>query len=74
MPVNVGQWTRDRIKAGLAKARNEQERAALMAHATTDGPCDAEYCPWATFTENMCARKSVHHRNCRCADCSMDDE
>lgn len=73
--IDVAKWTQRQIDAALAVAGNDSERASLLAHATTDGPCDAEYCPWAHMTENMCIRNATHHRNCRCPDCcALDDE
>lgn len=59
----------ERMQAALAGARSDAERAALLAHATTPGDCDAEYCPWAGFKDSMCIRSQTHHKNCRCPDC-----
>lgn len=64
-----------KLAAVLPTAANDAERAALLAHATEPGECDAEYCPWGAYKESLCIRSSTHHRNCRCPDCcSMDDE
>lgn len=62
-------YNAERLAACLDAARNAEERAELLAHATTPGECDAEYCPWSHMRENLCCRESSHHKNCRCADC-----
>lgn len=62
-----------RLEESLKCARDDAERAALLAHATEPGECDAEYCPWARFKESLCIRKQTHHKNCRCPDCCCED-
>lgn len=62
-----------RLEEALKEARNDDERARLIAHATTEGECDAEHCPWASFKESLCIRKQSHHENCRCPDCCEAD-
>lgn len=60
----------EQLEAALAAAANEQLRTELLAHATTEGFCDAEYCPWAWHSPSLCMRSQTHHLNCRCADCA----
>ena len=78
MTVELNAQQQKELDEALKGARTEEERAALLAHATTDGPCDAEYCPWAYFSgtrggESLCIRKQTHNRNCRCPDCCEAD-
>lgn len=68
--------TAEELEACLSQSRNDEERAALLAHATEPGECDAEYCPWQAFdgNSNLCCRNQTHHPNCRCYDCCADDD
>lgn len=63
------------LESALADAPNDAVRAVMLAHATTPGECDAEYCPWSRYEYDMCIRSQTHTPNCRCHDCgALDDD